>query len=50
MALNIKDFPKYEAEFAAAGKDAAKIQRAIEKYSRNRPLLREDPFSRPGFR
>ena len=33
MALNIKDFPKYEAEFAAAGKDAAKIQRAVEKYT-----------------
>lgn len=33
MALNIKDFPKYEAEFKAAGKDAAKIQRAVEKYT-----------------
>ena len=33
MALNIKDFPKYEAEFKAAGKDAAKIQRAAEKYT-----------------
>ena len=33
MALNIKDFPKYEAEFRAAGKDAAKIQRAVEKYT-----------------
>lgn len=33
MALNIKDFPKYEEEFAAAGKDAAKIQRAVEKYT-----------------
>lgn len=33
MALNIKDFPKYEAEFKAAGKDAAKLQRAAEKYT-----------------
>ena len=33
MALNIKDFPKYEAEFKAAGKDAAKLQRAVEKYT-----------------
>ena len=33
MALNIKDFPAIEAEFKAAGKDAAKIQRAVEKYT-----------------
>lgn len=33
MKANVKDFPKYEAEFAAAGKDAAKIQRAVEKYT-----------------
>lgn len=33
MALNIKDFPAIENEFKAAGKDAAKIQRAVEKYT-----------------
>ena len=33
MALNVKDFPAIEAEFKAAGKDAAKIQRAVEKYT-----------------
>lgn len=33
MALNTKDFPAIEAEFKAAGKDAARIQRAVEKYT-----------------